>query len=258
MISEKILEGLPLSDIFVFDAHGHVGKSATLPVSKHTAEDVVETITRLGVRAICASHFEAILSDTEKGNKMLAEDVKKSGGKLFGYYTPSPFYEDEELQRYFEEGTGFLGVKLHASFQQTSLLNEGYAPALSLANEKKLPVLVHVWSAAEVSGVGELASRYKDSPFIIAHAGLIDSLRDGAIAVCKAHDNVFFDTAISFAPEGSLEYLISKVGADRVVYGSDTPTFDGTMSFARLGMANIPEADKIKIFGENAKKLFKI
>lgn len=258
MISEKILGGLPLSDTFVFDAHGHVGRSATLPVCNHTAEDVVETITRLGVRAICASHFEAIFSDADRGNRMLLEDIRKSGGKLFGYYTPSPFYEDKELASYFEEGSGFLGVKLHASVQQASLLNEGYAPALTLANEKKLPVLVHVWSGAEVSGVGELAARYKDCPFIIAHAGLIDSLRDGAIAVCKAHDNVFFDTAISFAPEGNLEYLIGKVGADRVIYGSDTPTFDGTMSFTRLGMANIPENDKIKIFGENAKKIFRI
>ncbi len=258
MISDKILQGLPIEDIFIFDMHGHIGNSATMFVQVKDANSIVATLDRLGVNALCASHFEALYAAPPQGNKMLLEDIKKHPGRLFGYYSPSPYYEDKELASYFEEGTGILGVKLHSSIQQCLLTDEGYAPALTLADRLGLPVLVHAWSAADVEQTKTLARRYKNAAFIMAHAGLLLAPREAAISACRECENIFVDTALSSAYEGSLEYLVSKVGVDRVLYGSDIPTFDGAVSFGRVGLSKLSENDKIKIYGENARKLFKI
>ena len=71
-------------------------------------------------------------------------------------------------------------------------------------------------------------------------------------------NSVFIDTTISSTYEGAIEWIVSKVGADRVLYGSDIPFFDCRQTFGKLALSKLSETDKIKIYGENAKKIFGI
>ena len=71
--------------------------------------------------------------------------------------------------------------------------------------------------------------------------------------LCKKYDNIYVDTAISYSFEGAIEYMVSKVGAEKILYGSDMAFFDCRQTIGKIGLAKISESDKVKIFGENAK-----
>ena len=54
----------------------------------------------------------------------------------------------------------------------------------------------------------------------------------------------------------SLQYAYQFSGADRLLFGTDHPWVDMPRFVRLIEEMHIPEADKARIFGENAKKLF--
>ena len=69
---------------------------------------------------------------------------------------------------------------------------------------------------------------------------------------------LYFDTITHFAP--ALEYLVATVGADRVLMGTDYPAdMAESQPVSRVqSLTGISEADKQKILGGNAARLFKL
>ena len=67
--------------------------------------------------------------------------------------------------------------------------------------------------------------------------------------------NVAVDTS-GFDPEtGSIEYAVAKLGADRVLYGSDSPGRDVLCQIGKVVAADIPERDRLQILHSNAERL---
>ena len=156
MIAEKILAGLPLDDIFVFDIHGHLDKDVGCCMPESDVEDVMSTMNKIGVNAICVSSIEAISNDFEGGNEKVKKATEEYPGKIYGYAVPSPYYE-YDLSKYFYPGSGFLGIKIHAMFQHTEIRNKNYIPAFELADKLSVPVLFHAWEYGEVKQAVEIA-----------------------------------------------------------------------------------------------------
>jgi aminocarboxymuconate-semialdehyde decarboxylase len=69
---------------------------------------------------------------------------------------------------------------------------------------------------------------------------------------------LYFDTITHFLP--ALEYLVSSVGADRVVMGTDYPydMGDATPVATVKSLKKVSAEDKKKILGGNAQRLFKV
>ena len=257
MICEKILKGLPLEDIFVFDVHGHCGHFWDILAMNVSAETMIPTMDALGVDMLCLSASLACSSDVQVGNQMVLDAIKAHPGRIYGYAIPTPWYENENFEDFFKPGTGMLGVKIHASLAQSEINAPGYDSVYELANKRGLPVLFHTWTAGHIHQVEEVAQRFKDMKIIIAHSAFRDdSTRYAVIDFCKKNENVYVDTAISTTYEGSLEWMVGKIGADRVLFGSDISFYEARHNFGRIGLSKLSEADKIKIYGENARKLF--
>ena len=70
-------------------------------------------------------------------------------------------------------------------------------------------------------------------------------------------DNLFIDTssARSILPR-LLEGAVEEVGADRLLYGTDTPVYYSAMQWARVVCTDLSESVKRKILRENAFELF--
>ena len=49
---------------------------------------------------------------------------------------------------------------------------------------------------------------------------------------------------------------MGEVGAERIVWGSDTILFAASHQIGKVVFADIAEADKVRILGGNAKRLF--
>ncbi len=52
-----------------------------------------------------------------------------------------------------------------------------------------------------------------------------------------------------------VEWAVEEIGADRILYGTDTPLYSAEMQRARIDHAEISEADKKLILRDNAVTL---
>ena len=85
-----------------------------------------------------------------------------------------------------------------------------------------------------------------------------DDLSQQVRAVQAAkHGNIFTDTSSAKSITSGLhEWALSEIGADRILYGTDSPLYFAPMQRARIDNAGIEYADKEKILCRNAEKLF--
>ena len=76
-----------------------------------------------------------------------------------------------------------------------------------------------------------------------------------SIQACR-HGNVFVDTSSSKSLlPGLIEWAVREIGADRLLFGTDTPLYFSAMQRARIDRAEISLADRKKILAENARRL---
>jgi hypothetical protein len=57
---------------------------------------------------------------------------------------------------------------------------------------------------------------------------------------------------------GLLEWAVAEIGADRILYGTDTPLYFAPMQRVRVDNAEISDEDKRMILCENAEWLFNL
>jgi predicted TIM-barrel fold metal-dependent hydrolase len=186
-----------------------------------------------------------------------AEDaITRFPDRALGYVTIKPCKEAEmekELNRF--RHPGFIGIKLHPGLHGVNVAHESYRPAMEYANANALPVLIHTWSHADVSDLAKLAAQYKFASFIIAHMGGSPDVLNHAIDTLIAHDNVFGDTALSYAPHRGIEYIVRRASAEKLLFGSDMPFYDPVFTLARVVCADIHESEIEKIAGGNFKSI---
>ena len=104
------------------------------------------------------------------------------------------------------------------------------------------------------------ANAYPEMKLIIAHLGCgwDGDLTHQVRAIQQSrHGNLFTDTssAKSITPN-LIEWAVREIGAERVLFGTDTPLYSAPMQRARIDHAEISELDKRLILAENAMRLF--
>ena len=67
-----------------------------------------------------------------------------------------------------------------------------------------------------------------------------------------------FHGTIKECDEGDLEWIVGKVGADRVAYGSDLTAFECAHILGTILMSRLTETEKEKVLGLNAKAFFNL
>jgi predicted TIM-barrel fold metal-dependent hydrolase len=160
----------------------------------------------------------------------------------------------EEIGRCFDRGA--KGVKFHPWLQSFPANSAYLYPALELCSKHRVPVLFHTGTPpySQPFQVMEQARRFPDAPFVIGHFGKIMSL--DAIRSAELCPNVYLET--SGAQVADLEFAIARLGADRILFGTDLPI--GGSASAKWNMAKIASAvpdpsHRTAIFGGNAARL---
>ena len=255
MIGANVLEGLPFKNEFIFDIHAHINGTSDFQMLDTAPADVVRTMETLGISGACVSSVLSIHCDCARGNENVRAAVRAFPGKLYGYLTASPHENGVDPAPFFAE-PGFLGFKVHAAFHRTTVDDPRYAPFLEYANAHSLPVLYHAWEAADCAGIAALAKRYPQAKFIIGHGAMrIWQVKREAIEAVRHNENVFADTTVSVAYDGAIEDAVKRIGAQRLCYGSDLPFYDCRHVLGKVAASRLPDADKRRILGENAKEI---
>lgn len=255
-LAELALAGQPL-DVPVIDMHGHVGPARGIDRDT-SVEGVVSLMDRLGVdRAAVSGLMFATGVRVETMNDRVAELVAARPDRFHGYCYLNPNYPEtmeREMERCFDE-LGFSGFKVHVDWNDYPYDGDRYAPVYEFANARRLPILAHTWGDEAVRRLARMARRYPEAPFLAGHSGAGDL--EINLEEARRTPNLFLELAYSGGTPRQVERFVREVGAERVVWGSDTILFAASHQIGKVIFADITEEAKALILGGNAERLLR-
>ncbi|MGW4470409.1 amidohydrolase family protein [Nonomuraea sp. NPDC004354] len=232
----------------ILDAHGHVGTWPDFLIPDPTAEGLVSLMDRLGIDAMGISHLLGVGPDAAQGNRLAFEIAGRHPGRFGVWQVYNPHHRTPLATE------GVWGVKIHPDVHQCPLDDPRYAPVWELG----LPVLSHgqtdsPWSDPALFAV--VAGRHPDVPLLMGHTGLWPYGFARAARLAPDHPNLYLETCGSKMTGRWIARLAELVGADRVVYGSDSCFLDLRAGYGRVALAPLGDADRALIQGGNLARL---
>ena len=168
----------------------------------------------------------------------------------------------EEIDRI--KALGLKGIKLHPDYQKF-MVDDPSLDAMYDAIEKSgLPLIVHAgwdWVSPDLihcspERASKLIKRHPDLKLILAHLGGNDQWHLVHELLAGIEGEIYFDTAFTAkCPDRLMEDIISKHGADRILFGSDSPWESAQHIIEKLLRINISDDDRELILGKNAQRL---
>ncbi len=247
--------GTPLDGLFVMDCHCHLGPTRRLKSLDTSVETVVPVMDQLGVDVAAVSAIPAAMSGILKGNDLVIDALQRYPGRFFGYMVVNPQYPAEaevELERCLD--AGMRGVKVH-SMQGTNYEEPCYDLVWAFAAAHNLPVLAHA-GGKDILEYESLFSRFPTVTWIMAHAGIADP--EIYLQVGKEYENVVIETCYSGCPRGMIEYFVDGGLEDKILWGTDVAFMSAAPQLGRVLFARITPAQKAKILGLNARRIFRL
>jgi len=157
---------------------------------------------------------------------------------------------------------GLRGLFLHPWEETFRISSPRVDPLLVRCAELSLPVLVatgYPW-LSEAAQIGDLARRFPSVTIIMTHGGQINISGLGqadAMETLRRYPNVCMETSGVYRQD-FLQDVAMEIGAERVLFGSNSPLMDPRLEVARARWADLPASSKELILGGNAQRIFKL
>ena len=113
----------------------------------------------------------------------------------------------------------------------------------------KLPIMID-----EVTHHSSLISAMSDYPAPVVLCSVTNDTLSEALAVMAELPNVMLETH-ALTALGAMEMVVSRVGADRVIFGSGAPILSLPSALACVLSAELSDEDKAKILGGNIRRI---
>lgn len=180
--------------------------------------------------------------------------VTQTDGRLVPVATIDPrrhFGCLEEIERCLE-----VGMKVFRFFPQVQGWRVTDLPFLRLCEELALHEAIIMLPAGSWGNQSSVARRLADTDLNIiimgaTFAGIAESMS------LADYPNIYWETG-AMHPVQAIESMVSEVGADRLLFGSNSPEWSFEAAFNLLQVADIAESDRAAILGGNAIKLLNL
>jgi predicted TIM-barrel fold metal-dependent hydrolase len=259
---EWVRKGIPLNQVGVrvIDAHAHLGGYYNFYIPRPDAATMVAQMDRLGVETACISSIPACGADVPRGNEMTAAAVRDYPGRFIGYASVNPHYPERvrpELERAFDE-LGLTMIKLHPTMVDYPIAGPAYEDVWRFASERRAIVLSHTWAGASTCAPERfepLARCHPDVVFLLGHSGGTPAGYATSIDVAQRCPNVYLDICRSEMSPLWIERIVTEVGAERVLWGTDFPFLEPRYLIGRLACCTLSDQAKRQVFGESMAAL---
>jgi hypothetical protein len=240
----------------ILDGHVHIG--ASKETKCYTPEEMWRNLEEAGVDGACIFAFPEDMYRTVdskesrvRANRYVLEVSKTSMDLYPFYFVWNDYIVPEDLEEY-------SGIKWHRHADEpTYNYDEPKCfEILKLISELELPVILE----EEFENTLVFVRRNPKLKVIIPHMGMANGGAE-RMSVFFSNPNVYFDTAI--APIDSIRHVLSNVGPERVIFGSDvsgtrTPFYNfPKVELGKLHQLNLDDDSVKKILGGNIKRLIK-
>jgi predicted TIM-barrel fold metal-dependent hydrolase len=247
----------------IWDLHCHLsGVDGRTPAERMA--QLVEIADRMGIERLCVYmgmpwSQDPKPDDFRRQNDQVLEALEHWHHRAFGFVYLNAKYEEEslkELDRCVANGP-MVGVKLWVAVKCSDPRLDSI---IRRAAELKAVIFQHTWHKTNGNYAGEstpqdlveLAARHPTTNLICGHTG---GNWEIGIRTVRPYKNVFIDTAGSDPTAGFVEMAIRELGAERIIYGSDCGGRSFASQIAKVASADIPDADRQKIFRGNLRRL---
>ena len=243
----------------IIDCHTHVGKGINLNSRMQidcTVDRLVFLMDKGGVDKSIV--FPVFYKDYKKPNEEVSEIVRNNK-RFIGFCRVTPTAPDvEEQLDYAVKELGLKGVKMH------NMDGNPTREVMDKINELKVPVLFHSGMGLSPLKFEGIIKSYPDITIILAHLGFDQDWEHmfqyplQAFYLARKYKNVYLDTAAATWVQYFLEQAIEEVGADKLLFGTDSPWFYPAIAIACINDLEISDKDKNKILGENIAQIINV
>jgi predicted TIM-barrel fold metal-dependent hydrolase len=221
-ILERASVDLLLDELHVLDAHGHLGPSPNFPLCWPEPGAIVRTMDLLRIDTTFVSPLAGMV-DEARGDRQLQTALADFPGRLSPVPIANPNRLEaalELLERWRRVG-GVRMVKVHPTIHAYPVDGEAYEPIFEFAGEAGWLVLSHTWGGdphCDPARFDAVARAHPSTRFLLGHAGGTTSGIRTAVDMTLRYDNLLVDLAGSLVFDGALEWMVSKVGVERVLF----------------------------------------
>ena len=266
-----------IKDYFVIDAHCHIypEKIAAKAVKatdnfygvdshgKGTAIDLIKRSKKAGVDHAIVQSVATTPLQVESINRFIAKEVSESNGFLTGLGTLHPDSDDLEADVRLIKELGLKGVKLHPDIQNFKMDTERLFEMYGICQREELVMLIHTgdnrYDNSNPDRVLRVLKAFPKLRVIGAHLGGW-SVWEEASKKLSSFENFYVDSSSSFgfSEKNIIKDALLTYGADKVLFATDYPMWSAKKELKNILSLKLSEDEYIKIFFQNAKKLFGI
>ena len=235
----------------IFDAHMHVGDFPLFNVS----------LDRDGLVALMrgARDYDGAASST-RTTSYVREVVEAMPGRTGSSGRTRACRGTSTRRERFLDHPKFRGVKLHPLLDGYHPNDPSVHPLMELLVERGLPVLdplrpPDLHAAVVDRGARRVASR--SAQVILGHMGHGNIVYiNASIDVAARNPNVYLETS-GMPMHTKIREAVERVGADRVLYGSDAPFHHPAVEIPKVQRERPRPPDLVeRVLGENGRALF--
>jgi hypothetical protein len=201
----------------LFDAHTHIGGNDPDGFSQ-TPEQLLGALTRAGARGVVFPMHEP--DGYRAANDTVLETARAADGRLVPFCRVDP-RDDALAEATRALDAGARGIKLHPRAERFTLSEPAVRDLVALANERRLPVLIHAGRGIPALGrdTVRLSGEFPDASLILAHAAISDLA--WLWRVMPEHPNLLVDTA--WWNPADLLALFTLAPPAQILWASDSP-----------------------------------
>ena len=240
------------SDRRKFDVQGHIGSTYDglwKRDSHYTPQNLIDTAQNNNVQKILVSTLSGLNpqgSTFYKSEQNAADEMinLKGNGKVTFYPLLScqpGISQNTDTAKALLEKHKFYGLKFHPTMTEMPIADnfEIYSDYMTLAQNKGLPCVFHSITdgKSNPAQIIELAEKHPKLPVVLYHVDLMsapgqmaETIDNISSSVKNGRSNLFVDISwlTDFDGKGeesknTIRQLLEKIGADRILFGSDAP-----------------------------------
>jgi len=207
------------------DTHAHLGKCCVFDLAT-TEEDLLRRMDESGVDATIVQPYPGA-EDASRQHDLIADMCQRNPGRFYGLASLSPHGDHDAYRREVErcvKDLHFVGVKLHTIGHGVNPLSTDGDFVFATGHDLGIPVMVHTGPGVPFALPAlciPAARKYPGLKIVLAHAGFAVFTAEAQVAasVCG---NLYLETSWCIVED--IRWMISTIGPDRVMMGSDLPS----------------------------------
>ncbi len=241
----------------IIDAHMHLGEDLMYN-SDDGEEDILNYMSENRIDGVILQ-TGLVTNDARKANERIYRFSKHYPGKIWGMLALSPYMPEEEyinFAKWAVNDLGFVGLKLHPYAFCASPTSPQAQKVYLAAELLHKPVMIHTGNgvpAALPSLVIPVAMAHPNIKFVLAHSGNT-MFGEEALIAAKLCSNIYLET--SWTTVYFLKSFIKELGAERVMFGVDSPPSNCSIELAKYYSLHLTNEQYEQVFSKTAISVF--